>query len=96
MAVIITAILKAKPGKEPLLREELKKVLPASREEEGCVKYTLHESLDDKGTFMFYEIWKDETALQHHMEAPHYKEYRKNVADLLETREVYRLEEVVE
>jgi quinol monooxygenase YgiN len=96
MAIIINAILKAKPGKEQQLREELGKVLPPSRAEEGCVNYTLHESMDDKGTFVFYETWKDEESLQSHTETAHYKAYRQNVADLLDAREVYRLKEVVE
>lgn len=40
--VIINAILQAKPGKEEELRSELVKVIEPSREEKGCIQYTLH------------------------------------------------------
>ncbi|MBN3553463.1 antibiotic biosynthesis monooxygenase [Fictibacillus nanhaiensis] len=91
MSITINAILKAKPGKEESLREELIQVVQASRKEEGCISYTLHESTENPETFVFYENWLDEDALNRHMESDHYKRYRKNIELLVHTREVYRL-----
>ncbi|MDP4084503.1 MAG: putative quinol monooxygenase [Bacillota bacterium] len=95
-SITINAILKAKPGKEQLLREELVKVIQPSRAEKGCIEYTLHESLEDRGVFVFYETWKDEESLKFHTETDHYQEYRQNVSTLLDTREVYRLQKTVQ
>jgi len=89
--IIINAILKAKQGKEAELKEELLKVIEPSRNEPGCSHYTLHESLDDKGTFVFYEGWQGEEAIKAHIESPHYIDYRKNTEQLIASREVYRL-----
>ena len=50
--VIINAILQAKPGKEEELRSELVKVIEPSREEKGCIQYTLHQDTDKAGTFV--------------------------------------------
>jgi quinol monooxygenase YgiN len=91
LSITINAILKAKPGKEASLREELVKVVQASRKEEGCINYTLHESTEDSRTFVFYETWADEDALKSHIESEHYSNYRKNIETLIEQREVYRL-----
>lgn len=91
MAITINAILKAKPGKAESLREELIKVVQASRKEEGCISYTLHESTENPETFVFYENWRDEDALNRHIESNHYKNYRKNIETLVQKREVYRL-----
>lgn len=91
MSITINAILTAKPGKEDALREELIKVVHASREEEGCISYTLHESTENPETFVFYENWLDEDALNRHIESHHYKNYRKNIETLVQKREVYRL-----
>ncbi|MFD9625486.1 putative quinol monooxygenase [Peribacillus muralis] len=93
--ITINAILKAKPDRESLLLEELKKMVHPSCNEEGCIDYKLHQSLQDSGTFVFYETWENEEALRLHMETDHYKSYRKNIANLLDVREVYRLEEVL-
>ncbi|MDG4657338.1 putative quinol monooxygenase [Ectobacillus antri] len=93
MTVIINAIIKPKAGKEAELRKELIDVIAPSRAEAGCIQYTLHEATD-QSTFVFYEIWQDEEALQSHIETPHYKQYRENVASLVEAREVYKLQKV--
>lgn len=94
MAITITAILKAHPGKEEALRQALDEVIPPSRQEEGCLTYVLHESLDAPGTFVFYEKYRDETALDAHINSEHYQAYRKQVEMLLAARDVYRLREV--
>lgn len=93
-SITINAILKAKPGKEQLLREELEKVIQPSRAENGCIEYCLHESLEDKGVFVFYETWKNEESLKLHLESNHYQKYRQNITPLLDTREVYRLQKI--
>lgn len=94
MAITITAILKAHPGKEDELRQVLDEVIPPSRQEEGCLTYVLHESIDAPGTFVFYEKYRDETALNAHINSSHYQAYRKAAETLLAVREVYRLHEV--
>lgn len=94
MEIVITAILQAHPGKEEALRQALDRVIPPSRVEEGCLIYTLHESVDAPGTFVFYEKYADETALATHIDSPHYQAYRQEAETLLAVREVYRLHEV--
>ncbi|WP_145950091.1 putative quinol monooxygenase [Paenibacillus sp. Y412MC10] len=93
--IIICAVLKAKPENEQSLRDELNKLIEPSRAEPGCVEYTLHYSLDNKGTFVFYESWIDEEALNTHLKTDHYQTYRKNVEGILDVREVYRLEKCI-
>lgn len=94
-AITITAILKAKEGKEAALRAELEKVLAPSRAEEGCIEYTLHESLEEKEVFVFYETWENEEALQQHIQSTHYQTYRENTSDFIESRQVFKLRKTV-
>lgn len=91
--IIITAVFKPKENVEDQLLMELKKVQKASREEAGCLKYDLHQSIDDH-TFVFHEAWKDKDALDSHIQSKHYQEYRENTADLVSTREVYKLKTI--
>lgn len=93
MEITITAILKAHAGKENDLRQALDEVIPPSRQEEGCLTYVLHESIDAPGTFVFYEKYRDETAFNHHINSAHYQTYRKRAETLLAVRDVYRLRE---
>lgn len=88
--IIITAILKPKENVEDQLLMELNKAQKASRKEAGCIKYDIHQSLEDN-TFVLHEIWKDNNALDSHIRSEHYREYRENTADLVSVREVYKL-----
>ncbi|MCQ9285051.1 antibiotic biosynthesis monooxygenase [Priestia aryabhattai] len=92
--IIINAILQAKPGKEEELRSELVKVIKPSREEKGCIQYTLHQDTDKAGTFVFYEKWKSQKDVEAHIETPHYQQYRQQTELLIESRAVHRLQEV--
>lgn len=92
-SIVITAVLKPKEGfAEPFL-SALKKVQAASRQEAGCIKYDLHQSIE-QNTFVLFEVWENEAALEHHTQTSHYNEYRQNIADIVVTREVYKLKEV--
>jgi quinol monooxygenase YgiN len=66
MTIHIVAILKAKPGQESELRQALLTLIPPVLQEPGCIQYTLHESLDHPGHFVFYEAWADQAAIDRH------------------------------
>ncbi|MGP4068345.1 putative quinol monooxygenase [Halobacillus sp. B29] len=85
--IAITAVFKPKDGHKDALLDELEKVKKASRKEEGCIQYDLHQSIESNTIFL-YEVWKDSGAVQNHIETVHYKTYRENTEDLLESREV--------
>lgn len=91
--IVITAILKPKENMAGPLLAELNKVAEASRAEAGCLSYVLHQSIEDD-TFVLHESWKDNDALESHVSAPHYQEYRTNTADLVSQREVYKLKAI--
>lgn len=90
--IIINVVLKAKSGKGEMLRAELLNLVEASRNEDGCIQYTLHESVENKDTFVFYERWKDEEALAFHINTEHYKYCGQQTEPLLEKQEVHRLQ----
>ena len=81
--MIVTAIFKAKPGKESELREELHGGASASWDEVGVRGYHVHELIDQPGTFMNIEVYKDEAAFQSHLETPHVKSFLGKLDDLL-------------
>lgn len=91
--IVITAILVPKEGLEEQLLQELQKVQTASRAEAGCIRYDLHQSLDNS-TFVLYEVWKDNEAVDSHIQSSHYQEYRANIADIVATREVHKLKTI--
>ena len=72
-AVILTAMVKAKAGKEAAVKEALLSLVGPTRKEPGCLCYNLHQSKTDPTQFMFYEQWASKEALAAHGKTPHMK-----------------------
>jgi quinol monooxygenase YgiN len=72
-AVILTAIVKAKPGQEDAVKDALLSLVEPTRKEAGCLCYNLHQSKADATQFMFYEQWASKYHLDAHGKTPHMK-----------------------
>lgn len=75
MSLTIVAQITAKPGQEGLVRAELEKLVPITREEAGCIQYDLHIDNENPGYFVFIENWETRDLWQTHMGADHLQRY---------------------
>ena len=82
--VTVFALLKAKPGMEETVKQELLALVGPTRTEEGCINYDLHQSLDHKGQFRFYENWTSKELLECHLQSAHVKRFIAKADRLLE------------
>ncbi|MCC5947316.1 MAG: antibiotic biosynthesis monooxygenase [Nitriliruptoraceae bacterium] len=80
----VIATMKAAPGKEDELRAALEAVIPPTRQEDGCVNYDLHESVDEPGLFAFYENWDSVAHHDAHNGTAHLAELRAALDGLLD------------
>jgi quinol monooxygenase YgiN len=80
----IIARVRAKPGQESRLLQELKRLPAPTRAEAGCISYDLHQSQSDPALFVFYENWASQAALDAHFETPHLQAVLKLVPELVE------------
>lgn len=83
MSIYLTAILEAKSGSADQLRSLLEILTEASRKEEACIQYDLHESTEKPGLFIFHEEWADQKGLDLHNIQPHIKEFQAAAKDIL-------------
>ena len=81
--VTVFALLTAKPGMEETVKQELLALVRPTRTEEGCINYDLHQSLDHKGQFRFYENWTSKELLERHLESAHVKRFIAKAEKLL-------------
>lgn len=79
----VVATIKAKPGREDAVRAELRKLVPPTRDEQGCIQYDLHESTSEPGLFLFYENWTSREDLERHLRSAHIEVLRSKEAELL-------------
>lgn len=71
----IVAHIHAEPEQVALVETELKKLIPITRAESGCIRYDLHRDNEHPEHFMFLESWESRELWQTHMQAPHLAAY---------------------
>jgi len=81
---VIIASMRAKADKIDEVRKALLEMVAATRAENGCVLYDLHQDLQDPAEFFFYEVWTSPEVWQAHMESPHLKAFGAIADTLLE------------
>jgi quinol monooxygenase YgiN len=86
MSELLTLIarVRAKPGQESRLREEMKGLVAPTLLEPGCLGYDLHESNTEAGLYLFYETWKSDADLDLHFQMPHMVAFLAKVPELVE------------
>ena len=58
--------------------------LGSERDEPGCLRFNVLQSESDENVYFFYEVYKDEAALDAHRAAPHYAVWREAAAIALD------------
>jgi quinol monooxygenase YgiN len=79
----VVAYAKAKPGKEEEVRKEFLYLVAETRKEPGCVVDNLHESLDKKDYYFFYQNWVNREEWEKHMKTPHIQRWFNELAPVL-------------
>ncbi|RNE67342.1 putative quinol monooxygenase [Cryobacterium tepidiphilum] len=92
---ILMPVFVAKPEFRAALQNELTKLQAHSREDHGCVDYSVFVDANDLDRFILYEEWSTEEALHAHNEQEHVKNFLDVVPDwLVRPLEVTRLRTV--
>lgn len=84
MKIYLTAIIKAKSEYRDEVAAVLQNMVQQTRKEEACELYSLHQGIEDKNVFSFYEIWKSEEGLEVHNQQPYIKAFGDIVAEKLQ------------
>lgn len=91
----IVATVKSLPGAEKKVQRELVGLVGATRAEEGCLEYRLHNSIENSATFLIYENWESRQLWENHMASPHFLTFKQNTEALVGSLEIYQLAEEI-
>ena len=69
--VTVLAIMTAREGMEDKVRAEAEALIEPTRQEEGCINYTLHQDSDNPARLMFHENWRSRQDLDEHLRKPY-------------------------
>jgi quinol monooxygenase YgiN len=73
--IVLNVHMEAAVGREKDLERELSALVAPTRSEAGCLTYELHRDPEHPGKFMFYEKFKNQAALDEHVNAPYFKDF---------------------
>ena len=81
--VTVVARIRAKEGMEEKVKQELMALVNPTRREKGCINYVLHQSVENKSLFMFYENWGSKRDLDEHLKMPYMKSHMEKAKEIL-------------
>jgi quinol monooxygenase YgiN len=81
MSLIIAGTVRVAPENLAGLKPHMVRMLVASRAEDGCVTYSYAEDVAEPGLIRVFEIWRDQAAVDAHVQSDHMKVWRAAWAD---------------
>jgi quinol monooxygenase YgiN len=80
---VVVAILPARPGALPALKEAVHTMLASAFvDEPGLLRYAVHESVEGD-RLLHVEVYESEAAFESHFGSPHVTALNARIADLL-------------
>ncbi|AZA92578.1 Putative monooxygenase ycnE [Chryseobacterium nakagawai] len=86
MKIHLTAIIKTKEDHQAEVLAVLQKMVKKTRKEEACELYNLHQGIENKNEFVFYEIWKSKEGLDQHNQQPYIQAFGALVDEKLQEK----------
>ncbi len=76
LSLVVT--LRVRPGlREEFLTAIREQAETSMREEPGCLRFDVCEDVDDPDRFVFYEVYRDDAALDAHRATPHFRVWQQ-------------------
>lgn len=91
----IVAKYRLKPGVREEYLELAKELVEETRKEAGCLAYALYEDIKEPLVLAMLEEWKDEEAIDAHMESEHMKRIIPSLRALRESTEMNLYREIL-
>lgn len=82
--ITVIATIIAKKDKIEDVKNGLRELVKHTTQEEGCIKYILHQDRENPNVFMFYEQFKDQAAFDFHASQPYIAAFGAKAGELLE------------
>lgn len=71
--VVVIATARAKPGKERDLERALREVAQPTRQQPGCVRFSLYRCEEDPAVIAGIERWRSKADHDRHLQGPHFQ-----------------------
>jgi len=82
MNLIIAGTYRVPPENVEALKAHIADMVAGSRAEDGCIEYAHAVDVTEPGLMRFFEIWRDQAAIEAHFTMPHMTAWRAAGAKL--------------
>jgi quinol monooxygenase YgiN len=91
--IIITGRARVRPDQRDAAIAAAQDMRRHTIDEPGCIDYRFWSATDDPSTFLLFEQWKEQSALETHLAAPHTAAFLAQIGPAVDgTLEVTRFE----
>ena len=74
LMIVATLTVKNEADKADL-ENALHRVVDGTRTEEGNISYVLHQDINNPMTYIIFEVWKSQEAIEIHNQTPHFRAF---------------------
>lgn len=92
--LIVIGSARPLPGRRADLVSAARAVATQARGDEGCESYGFYADLTDEDTIVSVEVWRDQAALDAHMNHPHTQEFLASAGALIDGTPAMRIHTV--
>lgn len=82
--IVLQATIPVAPDRREELIEAATELAEESRAEDGTIDYRFTADIEDPNVFRVFERYKDEAAMDAHMESEHYEAFQDQISGLVE------------
>jgi quinol monooxygenase YgiN len=82
--LVVVATVKVKRKWKAKFVSAAERMVKSTRQEDGNRMYLLSQSQADPSSFLFYEQWTDEQAIEWHLQTPHMQDFLRQTSAMLE------------
>ncbi len=86
--ILIIARALVKDGSLELFKEEALELVKNSREEDGCIEYSVYEDKERSSVVTFVEKWRDRASIEKHEGTEFFKEKITRLKEYSENIEI--------
>jgi quinol monooxygenase YgiN len=94
--LIVIGSARALPGRRADLVSAARAVATQTRGDQGCESYGFYADLADQDVIVSVEIWRDQAALDAHMQHPHTQEFLATAGSLVDGTPTMRFHTVAD
>lgn len=84
----IIAVITAKPEYADQLFSAIKKLVDATRKEDGNISYDLHQNIGNPLEYTIVEVWKSEQAIDFHNASEHFDQFKQDIDGKVENLKI--------